>query len=218
MTLSSYCWRSKLPSFPQLLLTYATFCLRDSLSCINQLHHMIYSGFFTSHLSKSMNGIRLPLRNIFPVKISNNLTPHFWWNTLYFAQHAGKSLTSLYYVEIQGLSYLHVKFQHAVGIFTIGCPIKSWQLIFKQCLKWFLLNFIINNAYTKQLDSQGCNVQLLEIVKIQNQMSIKFLYILKKKFQKFFMQKRKFFAYSGTVLLHISFKISIPKIFFDLLF
>ena len=75
----------------------------------------------------------------------------------------------------------------------------------------------MNNLYTKQLDGQGCNVQLLEIVKIQNQMSLKFLYILKKNFQKFFMQKRKFFAYSGTVLMHISFKIFIQKNFFNLL-
>ena len=83
--------------------------------------------------------------------------------------------------------------------------------MFKQCLKWFLLNFITNNLYKKQLDGQGCNVQLLEIVKIQNQLSIKFLYILKTNCQKVFMQKRKFFAYSGTLFMHISFEILIHK-------
>ena len=75
-------------------------------------------GFFAFHLLKMTNGKHLPLCHIFPVEISNNLTPHFRYNTLHLALLAGKSPTSLYYVIILGLSYLHVKFHHAEGIFT----------------------------------------------------------------------------------------------------
>ena len=66
-----------------------------------------------------MDNLCLPLRDIFSVEISKNLMPHFWLITLHLTLHAGKSPISLFYVKIPGLSYLHVKFHHAEGIFTI---------------------------------------------------------------------------------------------------
>ena len=119
LTCFSDCWLSTIPFFPQLLSTYTAFCPSNWPSYINQLHYSINSSFFASHFLKMMDGICLLLWNIFSVEISKNLAPNFWLITLHLTLHAGKSPTSLFYIKIPGLSYLHVKFHDAEGILTI---------------------------------------------------------------------------------------------------
>ena len=49
LTHYSYCLCSTSPSIPQLLSTYAAFCLRDWLSCIHLLHYTTNGVFFFLH-------------------------------------------------------------------------------------------------------------------------------------------------------------------------
>ena len=85
LTHYSYCLCSTSPSIPQLLSTYAAFCLRDWLSCIHLLHYTINGDFFASHLLKMTGSICFPLfshghatLHLAVLVGQSNCPSHFW--------------------------------------------------------------------------------------------------------------------------------------------